>query len=652
MVDLVTSSDTGFSASDDITSDLTPTIVFTVPLPDGILIDWGDGNGARAYAPNTGTAVQATLDSAYVTDGAKTITVTADPGGATQSITIIVDSTDPAADDDAAGVGEDSGLTASLIDIHDNDGDSLTAQGDLLATAVTDGAGSNGGLFSIGTDGVVSFDTNGDFETLALNQTIVTSYTFTVQDAAGNEDTSTLSVTVTGANDDPVATDTQAEITRGKSTSNVLTATDLLWEDVDQDATPSDIVYTVNGTVAFGFLALNGTELEVGDTFTQQDILDGNVIFDHNGQGSESLDLAMRVESPNFPASDFTWTITALFDRKEQGTDGDDTIVAEEGESLRANGRKGNDTLVGKDESDALFGGDGNDTLIGGGGRDQLMGQAGDDNLVGNAGNDRIFGQDGDDVVAGDEGQDLIFGGDGEDELNGGRGNDTIDGGADNDWISGDAGNDIIDAGSGDDNAHGGEGRDTIRGQAGEDTITGGGGDDTISGGSGADTISGGADDDDIFGNGGDDVINGDSGEDELRGGGGDDTIYGGSENDLLVGWTGDDVLDGQAGNDEIRGGDGSNDLWGGGGEDTFIYTRQVGSALAVDTIYDFEVGVDRIDVSAIRNVASLAGIESRYTVTETDTEVTIDFGFGDQLILIGVSFEALSDSDFIFLGP
>lgn len=652
MVDLIATSDTGFSATDDITSDLTPTIEFTVPLPNTITIDWGDGNGPVAYGPNTGGPVQATLVTPYATDGAKTIDVAAVPGPGTQTLTIIVDSTAPTAGDDAAGVAEDSGVTASVLDVHGNDNDNLTAQLDLRAVAVVNQAGTNGGLFSISSAGVVSFDTNGDFEALGDGQSTSTSYTFTVEDEAGNTDTSTLEVTVDGANDAPTAVDTDAEIIRGRSTANVLTTDDLLFEDIDANHGPSDITFTVNGTVAFGVLKLNGVELDVGDSFTQQDIIDGNVIFDHNGQGAESLDLDMLVEDPLSGQQAFTWTITAPFDSKQTGTNGPDSIVANDGESLRANGLKGDDNLVGKDGSDALFGGNGNDNLIGGGGRDQLMGQDGNDNLVGNAGNDRLFGQDGNDTISGDQGHDLINGGAGDDFLNGGTGGDTIIGGSGEDHISGDAGNDVIDAGADDDNAHGGDGRDTISGQGGNDTLTGDGGNDTIRGGAGDDTIGGGTGDDLVYGNAGADVINGDAGEDELRGGGGDDTIYGGSESDLIIGWTGDDILHGQAGDDEIRGGDGSDDLWGQGGADLFVFTRQGGPDLAVDTIHDFELGIDVIDLQAIRNVANVTDIASKYGVSEAAGTTTIDFGWGDQLVLVGIAFDDLTNGDFIFHGP
>ena len=849
------------------------------------------------------------LDVSGLDNGPLTVSVTQTDAAGNVSVaateTITLDNLDPVAPDDPtlaidATVGEDSGLTAGLIDIHDNDTDNITLVGDLTATPVTDQAGDNGGLFTIDAAGNVSFDTNGDFEALAVGDTDTTTYTFTVADQAGNTDTSTLTVTVEGVNDDPVAdddtadaveaggvlngtagtdpsgdvtandtdvddgtvltigsvrtgavegagvagtvggstvgaygtlalasdgtytyavdntdaavealdtgdtltdsfnytvddgdggqdiavltvtitgvndtpvavadidtgpndendtvtidvlandtdvdggdspatftlqsvsivsmldqgetpdaaipvttatasivgnalvfdpgtdldildagdagqvvvsytmtddegatatasatidfvgsnddpgpADTQAEIIRGRSTANVLTIDDLLYTDPDRDDVANQITYTINGTVAFGVLKLNGVELGVGDSFTQQDIVAGDVIFDHNGQGSESLDLDMFVEDPLTGPQAFVWTIFAPFDVKQDGTSGEDTINAPSGQSLRANGRQGNDVLNGDSGSDALFGGDGSDILNGHGGRDQLMGQDGNDIINGHDGNDRIFGGDGFDILSGGAGADRIDGGEGNNEINGGSGADTIFGGSGFDLISGDAGNDTIVAKGGNDQVSGGLGNDDISGQAGSDFLYGDDGNDTLRGGSGNDTLGGGIGDDLIFGGGGQDIINGDAGDDELRGGGGGDQIYGGADDDTIIGWTGDDFLYGQAGEDVITGGDGSDHIWGGSEADVFVFTRQAGPALALDTIYDFEVGVDTLDLTAF-NVAGKAEIDSKYDVYDDGTNTRIDFGFGDEVLLLNVSFDDLTDGDFLF-GP
>ena len=88
------------------------------------------------------------------------------------------------------------------------------------------------------------------------------------------------------------------------------------------------------------------------------------------------------------------------------GNGGDDTIDASTLQTpvtFRAEGRAGNDILLGSPGDDVLVGGDGNDAIDGNGGSDFLDGGDGDDTFVWDPG-------DGSDVVEGEEGADtLIF---------------------------------------------------------------------------------------------------------------------------------------------------------------------------------------------------------------------------------------------------
>jgi Ca2+-binding RTX toxin-like protein len=83
------------------------------------------------------------------------------------------------------------------------------------------------------------------------------------------------------------------------------------------------------------------------------------------------------------------------------------------------------------------------------------------------------------------------------------------------------------------------------------------------------------------------------------------ETLTGGTGNDTISGLGGHDWLYGGAGNDKITGGTGNDDLFGGAGADVFDYNNINESTPGAgegkrDFIHDFQVGVDKIDLSTI----------------------------------------------------
>ncbi len=107
---------------------------------------------------------------------------------------------------------------------------------------------------------------------------------------------------------------------------------------------------------------------------------------------------------------------------------------------------------------------------------------------------------------------------------------------------------------------------------------------------------------DTINGDGSRNFFNGFGGDDTIRGHGDDDTISGGGGNDFVDGGSGDDFLEGNAGDDEILGGPGddtvvggagADEIWLDGGADTVAYGI-LDAVPSVDTVHDFELGVDR----------------------------------------------------------
>lgn len=222
--------------------------------------------------------------------------------------------------------------------------------------------------------------------------------------------------------------------------------------------------------------------------------------------------------------------------------------------------------------------------LVGINERSVLRGLAGDDTLIGRGASDRLEGSSGDDSLSGLAGDDGLLGGGG------------------NDFASGGAGDDAIAAGWGHDTVIGGAGNDTVYGEEGHDRISGQHGDDNLMGHDGHDVIAGGAGNDQLGGHGWNDI---------LRGGDGDDTLIGGSGRDALFG-------------DE--------------GADTFVLLPH-----DTDTVADFELGIDVLDVS--RFALDEAAAQARLV----EWRGTLWFDTGQSAVkLLGLDASAAPDVDFL----
>ncbi len=285
-------------------------------------------------------------------------------------------------------------------------------------------------------------------------------------------------------------------------------------------------------------------------------------------------------------------------------------------------GLGGNDFLIGNDLPDWLEGGEGNDTLNGGSGADMMIGGAGDDiYLVDDAGDVTVEAADG-----------------GHDRVETGLASWTL--AANIERLTGTSGAGQVLTGNALDNV--------IQGGGGADTLNGGEGDDTLLGGAGADIMNGGAGNDTYYVDNVGDVVN----EAEFGGSDGVTTTLAsytlGDYIEHLVGeaaggqaLTGNglsNAISGGAGADTITGGAGNDTLAGNGGADGFVATAGGGE----DTISDFVVGTDRIDVSAFGGYQSIVQ-------SGGDTLVTVAAGVTFRLI--GVTAATVTDASFIGLG-
>ncbi|MEQ1955738.1 calcium-binding protein [Mesorhizobium sp. CN2-181] len=316
----------------------------------------------------------------------------------------------------------------------------------------------------------------------------------------------------------------------------------------------------------------------------------------------------------------------------------DDLMLAANAEKLVYFG-KGNFTGSGNALSNYIMGGEGSDRLIAdGSGQDIFDGYLGFDimdfsrlggaiinlrTLVmgGSAAGDSFYriesflGSDkaADSMTGGTEsisfsglgGNDTLRGGDSADTLYGGVGDDRLDGGNGNDiFLGGDAGDDIISAGAGNDTADGGANNDAIRGDAGNDNLSGGTGSDTLQGGTGADRLDGGTGIDTASYSGAaarvtvslsnPSINSGDAAGDSFVS---IENLVGSDFNDALNGNSANNAINGGAGNDILKGYAGNDRLTGGAGQDIFVFNSALNADANVDTVTDFNVAADTMQL-------------------------------------------------------
>ncbi len=366
---------------------------------------------------------------------------------------------------------------------------------------------------------------------------------------------------------------------------------------------------------------------------------------------------------------------------------------------------EGDDTFTGSMMNDGIISGDGNDGIVSGMGDDTIDAGKDDDTIEGGEGDDTIGGGKGDDtaVYQGmrddfdvvvidkstvqvtdllteetlDEGADTLtdiefiqfmdvllnldtggispVGSEMSETLEGSEFDDILNGLGGDDIINGNAGRDLIDGGEGNDTLDGGDDKDEMFGGLGDDTYIIGKGDKIFeNAGEGTDTVQaeGNIKLDDNFENAV--LMASEKGKGKVKGNDLDNVITGSADEEKLDGRDGDDTIDGGEGDDRIRGGDGGDILMGGNGEDDLdggdggdIFVFDDDGAGDIDTIRDFEIGVDTIDLSGLPNFTGFDAVAAN--AVDDGKNVILTGMDGGQLVIAKTSFEELSATDFTF---
>lgn len=302
-----------------------------------------------------------------------------------------------------------------------------------------------------------------------------------------------------------------------------------------------------------------------------------------------------------------------------EGNSLDNIITANSTQTNTLLGNSGHDQLIGGNLNDTLNGGTGNDTMQGGLGNDTYIVDSTRDRIIEavNAGVDTVITSV---SLTLDENLEnlTLFGGASlngtgnalDNVIQGNSGNNRLLGGAGNDQLLGDDGGDFLDGGIGSDIMRGGALSDTyivddVNDVVIEDfniTFVGpelsvvDGGFDTVQSSisftlgnfveslvlTGTEAING-------TGNTLGNSLTGNNANNTLDGKEGNDTLNGAGGNDILIGGLGSDTLNGGVGNDV---------LIGGAGADQFVFNASTFTNLGVDTLKDFQAGIDKLILS------------------------------------------------------
>ena len=221
---------------------------------------------------------------------------TANSNVATVTITVTADPDPPVAVDDAYATDEDTVLNVPASGVLANDTD---PESDPLAVTAFDAVSAQGATVGVNADGSFSYDPTGASALQALDnaESVGDTFTYTIGDGNGGFDTATVTVTVSGVNDAPVATD-DAYVTDEDTPLSVVVP-GVLVNDTDVDGEPLTVV--LDTTVTNGTLALNA-----GGSFTYTP--------NPNYNGSDSFTYRANDGTANSNVATVTITVNSVND--------------------------------------------------------------------------------------------------------------------------------------------------------------------------------------------------------------------------------------------------------------------------------------------------------------------------------------------------
>ncbi|MCA9056112.1 MAG: VCBS domain-containing protein, partial [Planctomycetaceae bacterium] len=231
-----------------------------------------------------------------------------------QILTFGAANTPPVARADSLATSEDASLAANLLadNGHGADSDAESPSGLMLTqingAAVADGeivTLGSGALLTVHANGDVIYDPRGRFDALASGSVGMDGFSYSIIDADGGSATATVTVTINGLNDPPVATDNSLVTIKGQTASgNLITDDDGAGVDQDVD-TPALRITHINGIpVVNGQTTLLSSGARVTTFADGRYTYDPGTAFNHLNPGQSAADAFEYTVSDPQNASD------------------------------------------------------------------------------------------------------------------------------------------------------------------------------------------------------------------------------------------------------------------------------------------------------------------------------------------------------------
>ncbi|MDD0842053.1 Ig-like domain-containing protein, partial [Pseudomonas sp. Gutcm_11s] len=317
------------------------------------IISVGNPSHGTVSLSSDGSTVTFTPTANYYGPATFTYTISDGHGGtSTATVTVNVNAVNdaPVASDDSGSVNENASLTvttangviAGLGRDTDVDGDTLTVTA--IRTGAENGTGTAGTVGSslTGTYGTLTLNANGSYtyaannaDRLALGTTGSDVFTYTVSDGKGGIDTATLTITVTGLNDAPVAVNDSGAV--NENAILTVPVADGVIAGVGRDTDVDGDSLTVSA-IRTGTESGSGTAGTVGSALTGTY---GTLTLNANGSYTYVANNADRLAQGVTATDTFTYTVS-------DGKGGNDTATL----TITVTGQ--NDAPVAVDDSGAV----------------------------------------------------------------------------------------------------------------------------------------------------------------------------------------------------------------------------------------------------------------------------------------------------------